>query len=503
MESAHRGIKSAKRLSRTAGIVAALTVGASLLAVPSASAEDTPSSRQLLDACGWADLCEFHPQSYWTYTGPNHQVGSTAFNCASQTNQHRIDWSDTTGATNSLGVSIEAGVKFWGVYEASVETTYRHDWSVSHTDTESNTVNIPSGYKGWMERGTAKQQATGWYEIHSRAGTTATTSGTSTTTSRPRSTLTAPTRATSTSRTRRCHRASAPPTAEPLRGPVCGSVRPVGLAEPHASLSDDRSDVPVMPGIRPALRTLALAACSLVLLSGCAGASTREATVSAADRPGPTVIGSDRSTESRVVAALYGEILTAAGQQVRTAPTAYASAADTAKAVLAGEIGLAPAYETATLRALPGGDTLPGDMAATLSMALPPGIVALKPAAAERGVVLAVTRSTARRHSLRGLADLGRADGRLTLGGPASGDPDAPSASSLKKTYGVTLAPIGTSRTADVLVLRGTAPSIRKDGLVVLTDPKGVIPPEHVFPLISAPSADSTARKALAPSTPG
>lgn len=253
-----------------------------------------------------------------------------------------------------------------------------------------------------------------------------------------------------------------------------------------------------MPRIRPAPRALALAACSLVLLSGCAGASTGETTVSAADGQEVTVIGTDRSAESRVVAALYGELLTAAGQKVRTAPTAYASAADTAKAVLAGDIGLAPAYETATLRALPGGDTLPGNMAATLSMALPPGIVALRPAAAERGVVLAVTRATARRHSLRSLADLGRTGGRLTLGGPASADPDAPSASTLKRTYGVTLAPAGTSRPADVLVLRGTAPSIREDGLVVLADPKGVVPPEHVFPLISAPNADPTARKALA-----
>ncbi|MFE6620050.1 hypothetical protein ACFZBP_20940 [Streptomyces sp. NPDC008086] len=166
MESARRRIKSVKRLSRTAGVVAALTVGASLLAAPQASAEDTPSTRQLLDACSWADLCEFHPQSYSTYTGPRHQVGSTAYNCASQTNPHRIDWADTTGTTNSVGVSIEAGVKFWGVYEASVEATYRHDWTVSHTDTESDTVNVPPGYKGWLERGTATQTATGWYEIH-------------------------------------------------------------------------------------------------------------------------------------------------------------------------------------------------------------------------------------------------------------------------------------------------------------------------------------------------
>jgi hypothetical protein len=166
MASARSGIRSVKRLSRPAGVLAALTVGASLLAAPQASAEDTPSPRQLLEACDWADLCEFHPQSYSTYTGPRHQVGSTAFNCGSQTNQHRIDWSDTTGSTNSLGVSVAVTAKYWTAFEVSVESTYRHDWTVSHTDTESDTVNIPPGYKGWLERGTAKQQATGWYEIH-------------------------------------------------------------------------------------------------------------------------------------------------------------------------------------------------------------------------------------------------------------------------------------------------------------------------------------------------
>lgn len=166
MESARRGLKSVKRFSRTAGVAAALAVGASLLAAPQASAEDTPSSRQLMEACSWADLCEFHPQSYSTYTGPRHQVGSTAFNCGSLPNPHQISWADTTGATNSLGMSIQVGAKFWEVYEVSVEATYRHDWTVSHTDTESNSVNIPPGSKGWVERATAMQQATGWYELH-------------------------------------------------------------------------------------------------------------------------------------------------------------------------------------------------------------------------------------------------------------------------------------------------------------------------------------------------
>jgi hypothetical protein len=166
MELARRKSGSAKRVARAAGAVSALTLGASLLAAPQALADSSPTTKELLDACSWADFCEFHPQSSRTYTGPNHQVGSTAYNCASQTNQHRIDWADTTGTTNSVGVAITATAGFWKVYEVSVQASYGHSWEVSHTDTESNTINIPAGYKGWIERGTSKQEATGWYEIH-------------------------------------------------------------------------------------------------------------------------------------------------------------------------------------------------------------------------------------------------------------------------------------------------------------------------------------------------
>ncbi|KND30174.1 glycine betaine ABC transporter substrate-binding protein [Streptomyces acidiscabies] len=248
--------------------------------------------------------------------------------------------------------------------------------------------------------------------------------------------------------------------------------------------------------VRPRVAVSA-ALCSVLFLAGCGAAAKGDGATAYADDAGPTVIGTDGSAESRVVAALYGELLADAGVKVRTASTRYSSPADTTHAVVEGRISLAPAYETSTLRALPAGQTLPGNMAATLSMALPPGIDALPPARAQNGVVLAVTRATARTHGLRTLTDLAKT-GRLTLGGPAAGDPDAPSAASLRKVYGTHLTETGTTATADVLVLRGTDPVITRDGLVVLTDPKDALPPEHVFPLIGAPYAGLSASKALA-----
>ncbi|WP_416974264.1 glycine betaine ABC transporter substrate-binding protein [Streptomyces sp. 4F14] len=242
-------------------------------------------------------------------------------------------------------------------------------------------------------------------------------------------------------------------------------------------------------------RTAALALCSL-LLAGCGGTAATGTTASSADHQGPLVIGGDNSTESRIVAALYEQLLTAAGEQVTTALTPFADPADSARAVVRGEIGLTPAYETALLRAMPGG-TRPGDMASALSTALPPGVVALRPARAERGVVLAVTRDLAHRHALRALPDLRRAGTRLTLGGPAAGDPDAPSPAALTKAYGVTFTAAPKGATADVLVLRGTDPVIARRDLAVLADPAAVVPPEHVFPLADAAGADRTARDAL------
>ncbi|SEQ43400.1 Substrate binding domain of ABC-type glycine betaine transport system [Streptomyces sp. yr375] len=253
------------------------------------------------------------------------------------------------------------------------------------------------------------------------------------------------------------------------------------------------------PGTRLRLRIAAATVCSLLLLTGCAAGAGDNPDTGYADREGPTVIGTDGSAESRVTAALYGELLTAAGTKVRIATTRYATPADTAKAVVEGEIGLAPSYESTLLRALPGGQTMPGNMAATLSMALPPGIVALPPAAAQRGLVLAVTRATSRRlGGPRSFADLKKSGDRLTLGGSASGAADAPSVSALAQAYGLTLAAAPASSAPDVLVLRSTDPAITRGGLVVLADPKEVAPPEHVFPLAGAPYADLTARNALA-----
>ncbi|WBP84938.1 glycine betaine ABC transporter substrate-binding protein [Kitasatospora cathayae] len=218
---------------------------------------------------------------------------------------------------------------------------------------------------------------------------------------------------------------------------------------------------------------------SALLLSGCAAGHQRTYTASGDPGQGPIVIGADNSAESRVVAALYEQLLTAAGEKTQMANSSYGTPADTAKAVTAGTLTLAPAYESALLHTFPGGQTLPGNMTATLSMALPPGIDALPPAAVQRGVVLAVSRATAQRYDLHGTADLAKVQGGGALGGAAAQDPDAPSAVVLTEAHGVTISP---SSTVGVLVLRGTDPVVTGEGLTVLADPAASSPRSTSFP---------------------
>lgn len=151
---------------RVGTVVAATVAVATSVVVSPANAADAPSNRELLQSCHReAQYCEFHPQSYRLYSGPEHQVGGLAYNCATQTNPHQISWSDTTESRNTFGIAVTASVSFQKVFEVSVEASYGHEWATSHTDSVTETVNVTPKNKGWVVRGTGMQRATGWYEL--------------------------------------------------------------------------------------------------------------------------------------------------------------------------------------------------------------------------------------------------------------------------------------------------------------------------------------------------
>lgn len=166
MVIARRNSGRVKRFAAATGAVTVLALGTGLLMAPTASADDTPTTRQLLEACNTtSSFCKFHPQKITSYVGPNHLVASPTYNCGKGEGELAVGGEDTTGSSDSVGLAITATAGFASVYEVGFEVSYGHSWERSHTDTISRTKHIEPGEKAWIERGTAKQKVLGWYEI--------------------------------------------------------------------------------------------------------------------------------------------------------------------------------------------------------------------------------------------------------------------------------------------------------------------------------------------------
>lgn len=152
----------------TTAAAALLATGALVFTAPGASAEETPTARELLDKCdNGTDVCMFHPAGPpEEYTGGGHQVGEAAFNCTPDLQRSTVNWSDTTTESNSFGVSLSAEVGFSKVFKVSIETSYQHTWESSHTEGQATNVDVRPGEKGWVERAPKMQKVNGQYEMH-------------------------------------------------------------------------------------------------------------------------------------------------------------------------------------------------------------------------------------------------------------------------------------------------------------------------------------------------
>lgn len=152
-----------------------------------------------------------------------------------------------------------------------------------------------------------------------------------------------------------------------------------------------------------------------------------------------------------------------------------------------------------------------GEMQNALTLALPSGLQVLPYGVAEDADCFVVTRATARKYGLTSLADLAKHNGKLTLGASAEVKTRQVGVVGLKSVYGVELrefksldsdGPLvkGALKKGDVDVanLFTTDTDIKANDWVVLTDPKTLIPSQHIVPLVADRVADPTVRKALA-----
>jgi osmoprotectant transport system substrate-binding protein len=265
----------------------------------------------------------------------------------------------------------------------------------------------------------------------------------------------------------------------------------------------------LLGGLFAAASVPALAACSsgITSLDGEGGASGG----GGSSKDGVT-IGTANFTENQVLGFLYAAVLEAAGVKTKVRPN-LGTREILIPALRGGDIDLLPEYQGALLHYIdPRAEaTEEGEMQNALAMSLPAGLQVLPYGMAEDSDAFAVTRETADRYGLATLADLRKQNGRLVIGAAPEVKKREVGVVGLKDVYGVEFkefksldssGPLvkGALKKGDVDVanLFTTDTDIQANKWVVLTDPKNLIPGQHVVPLIADRKADSTVRKALA-----
>ncbi|MFD5704083.1 ABC transporter substrate-binding protein [Streptomyces lasiicapitis] len=265
----------------------------------------------------------------------------------------------------------------------------------------------------------------------------------------------------------------------------------------------------LLGGLFAAASVPALSACSggITSLNGDGGGGS-----GGGSSKGGVTIGTANFTENQVLGYLYAAALDAAGVKTTVRPN-LGTREILIPALRGGDVDLLPEYQGALLHYLDpkAKATEEGEMQNALAVALPRGLQILPYGEAEDSDAFVVTRETADEYGLTSLADLSRHNGKLVIGAAPEVKKRTVGAVGLKDVYGVEFkefksldssGPLvkGALKKGDVDVanLFTTDTDIAANDWVVLTDPKNLIPGQHVVPLVADRKADSTVRKALA-----
>jgi len=265
----------------------------------------------------------------------------------------------------------------------------------------------------------------------------------------------------------------------------------------------------VLGGLLAAAGVPALAACSSGITSLKGGGENGGG---AADSGAGLVIGTANFTENQILGHLYAEALRGTGVKATVKPS-LGSREIVVPALEGGDIDLLPEYQGNLLLHFDkkAEETEAGDLQNALAARLPASLEALAYAAAEDKDVFVVTRETAKKHGLKSYADLRKADGELVFGGPAEDKTRVVGVVGFRDRYDVTFkefkaldasGPLvkGALKKGDIDLanLFSTDADILKNGWVVLSDPRHMVPAQHIVPVVRSAVADAPVRKALA-----
>jgi osmoprotectant transport system substrate-binding protein len=257
--------------------------------------------------------------------------------------------------------------------------------------------------------------------------------------------------------------------------------------------------------MNPRMFAAALSAMAVAALTGCstgdplntAGSNSKEA----------FVVGSQDYYSNEIIAETYAQALEAAGYPVERQLRIGQREAYLPE-IEAGEIDLFPEYTGPALQHWQPETTarLADAVYAELQEAVPENLRVLEQSPATDQDAYVVTREFADRWDLTTIADLAKVTERLTLGGNSEGETRPNGPRGLKDKYGVDVAftpiedgggPLTVKALQDndvqLAIIYTADPSIQKNDLVVLEDPKGLFLASNVVPVASDDINDEAA----------
>jgi len=260
------------------------------------------------------------------------------------------------------------------------------------------------------------------------------------------------------------------------------------------------------------LRLLALAAAASLALAGCASSdplgSAPATTSPSTSAPAATlVVGSQQYYSNEIIAELYAQALEDAGYTIERQYQIGQREAYMPE-IASGAIDVFPEYSGNLLQYLDKETTAksPIDVMTALPEALPDGLRALGAAEATDQDSYNVTMEFAQQYGVVSLDDLANVPGPIKVAANSEFATRPYGPPGLKEFYGidVEVVPVedsggpltvkalkdGTVQAADIY---SADPAIAANGFVTLTDPKNMILPQNVVPIVSSKVDDAAA----------
>ena len=239
-----------------------------------------------------------------------------------------------------------------------------------------------------------------------------------------------------------------------------------------------------------------------VVAAGCSTGNplgTASSTASSTASGAALVIGSQQYYSNEIIAELYAQALESVGFQV-TRQYQIGQREIYLPELEAGKIDVIPEYSGNLLQYYDKSATATDadQIATALAQALPTGLRALTAAAASDQDSYTVTTAFADQYGLAAIGDLTKAPQPLKIAANSEFATRPYGPDGVKQVYGVDLQLVPVEDSGGPLTLRaltdGTVqiadlytadPSIAKNGLVILSDPKNLILPQNVTPIVS------------------